>query len=166
MSAIKYALNDLTKAEYAAIGRVVRTFGAIEHELVRTLIDANGGPNGVRSEQLKKALRGSLKTRLEELVKQLDSMQNVVDPEWLSDFKTKLLEGCQVRDHYCHGFWRKDEDGKLWCDFFRRSTQRNTTDELGVELREMSCSLNEIENTFQSNLKNLKVLESLQQKLK
>lgn len=166
MLQIKYELNDLTEVEYAAIGRVVRTFGAIEHELMRTIIDASGGPDNACSKQLKKALRGSLKTRLEELIKILNKEQNVVDAVWLKDFEIKLLEGCQVRDHYCHGNWYKDENGDLCCDFYKRTNQKNTTGELGVELHKMPCSLDEIETTFQSNLSNLKTLESLQQLLK
>ena len=165
MVLVKYEFNDLTEEEYAAIGRVVRTFGAIEHELARTLIDAKGGIDIPFDKDIKRAMRGSIVIRLQELIKILESMSNAIEPDWLEDFKTKLLEGCQLRNHYCHGFWYKDENGKLWCDFFRRADEDGVNNDTGVQLDQLPCSLDQIETTFQSNLHNLTVLEELQTQL-
>ncbi len=101
MNNTKYQLCDFTDEEYAALGKAVRTFGMIEHELARTLIDVFGGPKIAQNSEMKKSLRSAYKGRLEELVKALKNQPHpVVDLNWIDDFESKLSQGGRL----CMGF--------------------------------------------------------------
>jgi hypothetical protein len=145
--------EELTEPEYAAIGRCVRTFAVIENELVQTLIDLAGGPNRAEPRELKKALQGTFKSRLNALMKAIEEKNGLSNPEF-EDFKNKMLEACVIRDHMVHGIWQKDKSGKLTCVFYRRDNSR-TANALGVEKCTRKFRLQELKRIAQINEQNI-----------
>ncbi|WP_035266852.1 hypothetical protein [Ahrensia sp. 13_GOM-1096m] len=150
--------NEMNDEEYTAIGRCARTFGALEHELLRTLIDYYGGPLEAKDKQIKKSAMSSFRGRLNALVEALKDHPGI-EANWLNGFHTKLSETNDVRDHFSHGLWRKNRNGKLDCIFYARFKDN---DSLGVDKRTISISLARMQEIFEINLHNIAVLKELQ----
>lgn len=115
--------KEFSAESHAALGRVSRTFGILEHEILRAAIGLYGGPGQADSDpNLKKkvdvAIASSLGGRLK-LFTEAYTVQNL-DDKWLEDFKTKIAQGILARNHFAHGLWSEDQDGRLKCNFFER----------------------------------------------
>lgn len=145
--------DELTDAEHAAIGQCVRTFAVIENELVQTLIDLAGGPHRAKPADLKKALQGAFKARLNALMRAIEEKHGSGKSEF-EDFRNKMLEACGIRDHIVHGIWRKVTADKLECVFYRRDNS-NTANNLGVEKCVRKFRLKELQRISEINTQNI-----------
>jgi len=108
---------------YIALGRVLSSFGWLEHELMCAVIGMRGGPDAaeVGSDEeraIKKEIEGSLGKRIRVFV---DTYRTEIgEDNWIGDFEAKLEGALSCRDHFFHGHWQKRDDGWLHCTFFKR----------------------------------------------
>ncbi|WP_353340878.1 hypothetical protein [Pelagimonas sp. KU-00592-HH] len=112
----------------ARIGRVVATFSAYEHELLRAIIGMhcpNGNldqaPEGFLNRFTKIAECG-FKQRMKHFSSEYKSRW--AEDEFILDFDKQMEYAVKIRDQFAHGVWGKLSDGNLECVFFSREAIR------------------------------------------
>lgn len=125
--------KDFSDESYAALGRVMRTFGILEHEIMRAAIGLTGDTEVIESDHDKKsaienAIGGAFAKRLKAFCEAYETSGG--DPEWLTNFKEKMREGISARDHFVHGQWSEELGGKLKCVFFKRGKKNKPPEEM------------------------------------
>lgn len=162
--------NDFDQDEYAAIGKCCRSFSIIEYELFRTLVVVKGGPEDAQNDDVKASLQGTFTNRYEILVKELKACKKI-DKKWLKELNESFKQARELRNFFAHGFWMKSENGKLNGVFYRSLKDCDTVPDdwpdkgLGIYPEEREFTVEKMEELFQRNLHNLKVLQELQEML-
>ncbi len=125
--------KDFSDESYAALGRVMRTFGILEHEIMRAVIGLYGDIANVKNNETKKqfienAIGGAFAKRLKAFCEAYETSGG--DPEWLANFEEKMHEGISARNHFLHGQWTEETDGKLKCVFFKSGKKNKPPEEI------------------------------------
>ncbi|WBU63407.1 hypothetical protein [Paracoccus aerodenitrificans] len=124
MSKKRLILNDMPDEQYALIGRAIRSFSAIEHELGRAIIALLGGPVAIEAnpdldKRAKNILKNMLAGRLSEFVNLLKQARPDLN-DWADDFQAKLEDGIKLRNAFVHGTWESTPDNKMRLTFYPR----------------------------------------------
>jgi len=148
--------DDFSVEAHAALGRLMRTFSILEHEIMRAAIGIIGGPEVIEADDdlknaVEKAIGASLGGRLKFFSEA--HAKSDFDPEWLADFQDKLADGITARNHFAHGIWSELPDGRLKCVFYARGSKTEPVAERAWLLT--SATLHKI---AASNIKNARIL--------
>ena len=134
-SMIETPLSDASfSAEaYAALGRLLASFGALEHHLMRAVIDLRGGPDAISPDSnmedaIEAEIGGAIKARAKTFVTTYRA--EIGGNEWIDDLEATLAHACEYRDHFSHGLWRETTEGWLHCTFWQRGKKGEKPQEM------------------------------------
>ena len=118
---------------YAALGRLLASFGALEHHLVNAVIDLHGGPDvippgGDVEKTLETAIKGAIPARARIFVTTYRAKFGA--NEWIDTFEVNLKQACEYRNHFAHGLWRETAEGWMHCTFWKRGKEGKEPQEM------------------------------------
>lgn len=123
--------EELTDAQYAAIGRAVRSFSCLEHALATATIRLLGGPvfvDGMSRQQQRasEAVQSGLAGRLEAFIVAYGD-RNQRDG-WSDRLESVVRDSLLWRNAVCHGEWSRNGDDELVLTFYDRDSVRQFID--------------------------------------
>lgn len=115
---------EFSDAQYAAIGRAIRAFGELEHQLAVATLDLYGGASRADTDEMigakgQKVASGALEMRLNLFIgTYIEQFQR---DAWLDEFESQARNLIQWRNAFCHGRWVKTSSGNVQPTFYERT---------------------------------------------
>ncbi|NSY39068.1 hypothetical protein [Leisingera sp. ANG59] len=145
--------HDISVEEMSLIGRVITSFSAFEHELLRAIVAMNGAYEcpetapGDFADKFLRVVQGGFGARVKAFVTEYKMVKG--EDDFIKEFGKDMQQAVALRDQFAHGVWDKAESGELLCIFFSRAAIKN-----GYVSTDMKFTVEDLKGLVELNIAN------------